>query len=530
MTRPFLPLLLASLSLPLAGCVLVNDYGGFTVVDPDAGMNTGIDASSPDASADAEVVDAGARDGGREDAGPCLTATDTLYVAEHGDDANDGSIDAPLRTIAMALAAARGDTSIANVYVSAGTYDATYESENQIELVDGVTLRGGYSDDFCTYAPATYLTEIAERFTGDGADPLEPPIVGILGDDLEGGVVLEGFRLSMGEEGDDSHIGIRLRNTKAVIRDVVVADGDGRHMTGIMVDGASSLTMERVTLAMDNATHSSTGVHLVDVADASLSEIIIERTVADASMDTHGIHAEYHTDGPAYALRITRSRIHGGRGGSGSIGVRVADARPSGSPAVTLRLTNNLIHGGESGGTVSGVRLSGASRNVTIYNNTIYSGETDAFRHGITYQYMGAGPDIRSNVIFSSGPQQFCIHQTNGAWNGTDMTLSNNLFFDCPFFLLYDGTNEITDAAMLNALRNSMANQEASEVPLTSLTGPDLLTGTMANNDWGFKDGAPCTYTDGAFPAPELTIDYFGNPRDATPSIGAIEFTGTCTP
>lgn len=83
---------------------------------------------------------------------------------------------------------------------------------------------------------------------------------------------------------------------------------------------------------------------------------------------------------------------------------------------------------------------------------------------------------------------------------------------------------------MLNALNGSSANQLASSVPLADLTGPDLLTGTMSNNDWGFAADAPCSYTDGAFPTATVTEDFFGNPRDGTPSIGAIEFTGTCTP
>src|SRR5690606_12053463 len=130
----------------------------------------------------------------------------------------------------------------------------TYESEDEIDLAPGVTLRGGFGEDLCTYDPATHVTVIEQRFgEGGDVDPDVSPIVAIRGDDLAAGVTLEGFRVSIGAETDDDHVGIRLRNTSAVIRDVRVVEGDGRGMTGVLVSGGASLTLERVTVAMDNA-------------------------------------------------------------------------------------------------------------------------------------------------------------------------------------------------------------------------------------------------------------------------------------
>lgn len=523
LTRPFVFALTVLTPLSLSGCVLLNDYGGFTIGDRDAG--------GPDGRADASASET---DASREsDAGNEVDCTSpgTIYVSEAGDDTNDGTIDAPLRSVAAAMAAARRDASIVNVHLSAGTYETVYESESEIVLVDGVTLRGGYRDDFCTYDPRTYVTTIAERFTGGGhIDPMESPIVAIRGDDLPNGVVLEGLRVSIGNETDDNHVGIRLRNTSAVLRDVVVAGGDGRSVTGIYIAGAAALTMERVTVALDDTSHESTGVHLVDVHKASLREMIVERTRSEGLLSTFGILAEYNSAADGYELEISRSRIHGGRGETSTRAIKIAHAEPT-STAVTVNIVNNLIHGGELASTTAGIELTVNPRNVSIYNNTIFTGEGENFAYGITYQYSYTAPDIRNNIIFSTGHNQFCIYQWGGAWSG-DGTMSNNLFFDCPLFLFYDGgPSQISDIAALNMLRNSTANQKADSVPLVSLTGPDLLTGTMANNDWSFAEGAPCTYTDGAFPAEEITVDYFGNPRDATPSIGAIEFTGTsCTP
>ncbi|MBC7171038.1 MAG: DUF1565 domain-containing protein, partial [Polyangiaceae bacterium] len=389
-----------ALSLLLSsGCVLTEDFDRYTI--------------------------APTRDGGEDGGGggePC-DRVDTVYVARGGDDANDGTLEAPLATIAAAMAKVHGDNALSRVYVGAGTFETTYESPDEIVLVDGVILRGGFSDDFCTYDPAANVTVIAQKF-GEGADvdPAASPIVTIRGDDLGAGVTLEGFRVSIGNETDDDHLGVRIRNTSVVVRDVMIVDGDGRSMTGMIIDGAEAATLERVTVAMDNASHDCFGVRLFDVGAANVGELIVDRTISTNGLQSVGLSATYLNGGKSYSIAVDGSRIHGGRGASSSRAVWISDQQSTAN-AVTMRLTNNLLHGGESTSPSYGLLIEGSSRNADIFHNTIYTGENGPFGYGIVYTYSGAGADIRNNIVFSGQSMHFCVWRQGGtAWSGDNET------------------------------------------------------------------------------------------------------------
>ncbi len=74
-----------------------------------------------------------------------------IFVAKNGDDANAGTLDAPVRTIgkALELAVAQGKR---DVYVATGVY------QESIALVDGIGVYGGYSSDFHTRDIVLYET------------------------------------------------------------------------------------------------------------------------------------------------------------------------------------------------------------------------------------------------------------------------------------------------------------------------------------------------------------------------------------
>ena len=62
-----------------------------------------------------------------------------MYVSITGDDANDGSINSPKKTIQAAINAA---TTNKTIHVSAGTYT------EELNLKPGIQLLGGYNDDW----------------------------------------------------------------------------------------------------------------------------------------------------------------------------------------------------------------------------------------------------------------------------------------------------------------------------------------------------------------------------------------------
>jgi len=82
----------------------------------------------------------------------------SLYVAPDGDDGAAGSPTRPLRTLAAAMQRARASLTSgevrADVFVAAGTYAET------LELVDGVSVHGGYRRDFRGLDPAAFVSEV----------------------------------------------------------------------------------------------------------------------------------------------------------------------------------------------------------------------------------------------------------------------------------------------------------------------------------------------------------------------------------
>ena len=80
----------------------------------------------------------------------CITA---LFVSNNGDDSNPGSITAPKLTIQAAIDASESQGNI-DIFVSNGTY------AEQIYLAPGTQLYGGYSSNFSSYDPMTYVTVI----------------------------------------------------------------------------------------------------------------------------------------------------------------------------------------------------------------------------------------------------------------------------------------------------------------------------------------------------------------------------------
>ena len=81
-----------------------------------------------------------------------------IYVAPDGDDAAAGSPTRPMRTLNAALQRAGASLGSAevrpDVYIAAGTY------AESIELVDGVSLHGGYRRDFRALDPAAFVSEV----------------------------------------------------------------------------------------------------------------------------------------------------------------------------------------------------------------------------------------------------------------------------------------------------------------------------------------------------------------------------------
>src|SRR5947208_1628862 len=169
------------------------------------------------ASAGSHVVCVTGRDAAGNVSSPsCITvvvAEAAIYVSPAGDDAANGTRDAPLKTIGAALALA-GVSGKNRVNVAQGTYP-----EN-VQLRAGISLYGGYDAATWTRVPATFVTTIAPGPS--------TPAVAVQGDNVTG-VTIDGFTIRSGDAVSlrESAYGIVLTNSVATISGNHVIAGNG---------------------------------------------------------------------------------------------------------------------------------------------------------------------------------------------------------------------------------------------------------------------------------------------------------------
>jgi hypothetical protein len=155
---------------------------------------------------------------------------ESFYVSPDGNDSGPGSPKNPKATVTAAVEAAfeslTTSTPRPHVFVSAGSYGEL------VELREGVLIHGGYSPDFLTLDPASYVTEIyAPEYDADwGGAALVGDGVGMVDETLVEGVRVTG---ASAPGPDLPSIAVYLRNCGETleIRDSTIQSGDG-------VDGA----------------------------------------------------------------------------------------------------------------------------------------------------------------------------------------------------------------------------------------------------------------------------------------------------
>ncbi|MGM0576379.1 MAG: MopE-related protein [Myxococcota bacterium] len=108
-----------------------------------------------------------------------------VFVAKDGDDAQPGTREAPLLTIAAGIQRAF-DEGKTDVYVATGVYSES------VELVDGIRVYGGYSSDFFQHNTVTFETAIIGQDPTD-ALPGAVTAVGVGAAEAPEPTVLDGF-------------------------------------------------------------------------------------------------------------------------------------------------------------------------------------------------------------------------------------------------------------------------------------------------------------------------------------------------
>src|SRR5437667_6740614 len=197
------------------------------------------------ASAGSHVVCVTGRDAAGNVSSPsCITvvvAEAAIYVSPAGDDAANGTRDAPLKTIGAALALA-GSSGKNRVNVAQGTYP-----EN-VQLRSGISLYGGYDPATWTRDPATFITTI-------GPGP-STSAVAVQGDNVTG-VTIDGFTIRSGDASvpRQSAFGMLLTSSVATISGNHIIAGNGAAGR----DGFSGLAGQNGVAGLDGQPGSANG-------------------------------------------------------------------------------------------------------------------------------------------------------------------------------------------------------------------------------------------------------------------------------
>lgn len=168
------------------------------------------------------------------DGGPVVDPDGALFVRPDGMNSNPGTQDAPMRTIQWALAEAEADRNIDTIYVAAGMYTTRYEDGEQIRLLDGVSLYGGYSADWSSRdlvsSPSVITDDSAMGF---GPSPDNPHRAVEIPDDVGPQTVFDGFSHEIGAAGP--------------YRTAILVEGDAVVSNHRIEPGAPQANAERVT-------------------------------------------------------------------------------------------------------------------------------------------------------------------------------------------------------------------------------------------------------------------------------------------
>ncbi len=240
-----------------------------------------------------------------------------------GDDSAAGSRDAPLRTIAAALAQA---PALGTIAVAAGTYTES------LVIDKALTLRGRCAAMVTVAGPAgAYVSEINAgagqgnvgvtgiRFTGPGEFVYVTAKVPVT---LER-VWIDGVRsVGLGVSGEGTVVDAR----SMVIQGTLPRAEDGNFGTGVEAGGAARLTLTDVRVSRNRFL----GLNFLGGSDVTALRVLIDGTLPQESDQAYGYGASVAVGS---SLSLTSARVQGNRG----IALRFSD------PGTIVEVTRTLV-------------------------------------------------------------------------------------------------------------------------------------------------------------------------------------------
>lgn len=330
--------------------------------------------------------------------------TNLYYVSPSGNDGNSGTSPGNTKlTIPSAISAA---TPPAAILVSEGTYLVNSGIGTQINLVNLVSLYGGFSADFLNRNSSVYIARIVDTATAN-ADSITVNA----GATITTATVVDGFTIrgASNPNAPTASIAFNCFSGSPTITNNRLEGGTVSNAISVAIFlSTSSAIIANNTI--QGGTSTATGTFGVFVQDSSSPTVAYNTIYGGIANDSsHGIYNSPHANTPTIIFNTID-------GGTGSFSYAFNTSHPSNSV-----VTNNILNAGSG--------------------NTSYA----------IYQGAGAGDvgNYQFNTLFTSGGSiRYCLFENGGS---SPITFNGNRLFSCPTALYYDNaSNAINDIGTVN--------------------------------------------------------------------------------
>jgi len=412
----------------------------------------------------------------------------TLYYANINQTTVHPDGKTPLTAYNDIHTAVNNATPSATILVAGGTYNVSYtlSTDTRIWLRQDIALYGGYSPDFTTRDPATYITTIQDN-TGSVAGTAADPNFAVIASDaaITNTTLVDGFTIS------------------GMLNPAATPTAD--YTSAIRVHSGAAPAFANNRIYGGKGALESIGIYAVNSAPAIYNNTINGGAgpISGASNLTYGVYAFGLTNIPGTSPALFNNLVYGGDNTISSYGYALVN----GMGGV---LRNNILYGGNGTGSSTAVSLSSGSMATT-------------------------NPNIDNNILFTrtGGGTTTCLNESTSGGKSTPASFRNNDLFDCS--VLYSdyeggcGGTSCTTIEQVNAL--AVASNNVSAHPqFADIYGPDGMIGTLDDNDWHFSAISPAIVTAGGLNGIDeswsFTTDKDGvlRPASGTPwSMGAYE-------
>lgn len=471
-----------------------------------------------------------------------------VYVdAETGDDENPGTETEPKSSIQEAVDLADLYYEQAEVHVAEGVYNVNYSLGTHLQMVEGVSILGGYSDDdWAVRDASTQISQIIDK--GFIAAPDPDNVTDAYrcravdcGTSLTAATVFDGFTVEGG--GGSVTIGLNCEASSPAITNCIIRGGTGDFSVAVRIKDCSPYVSGNT---MDGGSAADQALGIVTINSTSLIENnVITAGDSDAcvgiynyesspTINSNIIDGGYANDRDSTGIScltssplITNNRINGGFSYFSASGIYISSESDP-----TIR--NNLIYGGDgslsSNTVVFGIIIEDSDAD--IQNNTIDGGDPETYgsSSSMGIEIVRSTPEIKNNIIFTSGGVlRYGIYEFGSGAH--PVSFYNNDIFDCAtaLYSYWNGSDHDDYTNITDVNNPAWAMNNLSDDPLlVNRDGDDGTSGTMDDNDWHLQATSPfLVRTGGLDLSSSFTEDNEGTVRTGNGtdgwSIGAYE-------